>query len=206
MYGHMQKNQRWNEKYKFAIRASWFPAQIHLPLHISINIQFIHIFAPLDFHEEVTHLARRLKTKRIAHIAAHLPLVPPGSTNTVQLETVLVPKHLWLVFARTSHADTVSLIPITCFVSVDWFCICVLFVLATDTFVLHLCEICFVFRIYFKDMWHDRTINHNPTLALYWARILSCICPVFAGASHCIITGRGDTVTDTQRQLCGRPV
>ena len=139
MYGHMQKNQRWNEKYKFAIRASWFPAQIHLPLHISINIQFIHIFAPLDFQEEVTHLARRLKTKRIAHIAAHLPLVPPCSTNTVQLETVLVPKHLWLVFARTSHADTVSLIPITCFVSVDWFCICVLFVLATDTYQWYIC-------------------------------------------------------------------
>ena len=74
----------------------------HRDLYFNSNhyslFQFIFVFAPLDFHkEEMTHLARRLKTKRIARIAAHcahchtahcncVHCCAPYSTNTKQVE------------------------------------------------------------------------------------------------------------------------
>ena len=53
--------------------------------HYSL-FQFVFVFAPLDFHkEEMTHLARRLKTKRIAHIATlHIAIARIATLHIAQ--------------------------------------------------------------------------------------------------------------------------
>ena len=58
--------------------------------HYSL-FQFVFVFAPLDFHkEEMTHLARRLKTKRIARIAAlHIAIAYIAVPHTRQIQNKL---------------------------------------------------------------------------------------------------------------------